>query len=283
MGFNDLLSDFGMVLLYIREINKMEMKRISHTYRVLPLVIIALFSFSSKAMTGDTEGMKITHFAKKKRIYKTRRLALAKADPMAAMSGFEAKAELIYKAIDTTVFTMPEFKVFTKALKGFYALKAGGIVQKNILTIIDFSLSSTAKRLWVIDLDNGKVLFQSLVAHGKNSGEEFASSFSNKGESYKSSLGFYATGETYNGKHGKSLRLDGLEKGLNDKARERGVVVHAAEYVSQSFINSNKRLGRSQGCPALPEELASEIIEIIKDKSCLFIYHPSIGEIDEIS
>ena len=118
-------------------------------------------------------------------------------------------------------------------------------------------------------------MFNSLVAHGRNTGEEFANSFSNAAQSFKSSLGFYLTGEIYTGKHGMSLRLDGLEKGVNDNARSRGVVMHAADYVSNSFIKNNKRLGRSEGCPAIPGELSKEIINMIKDKSCLFIYHPS--------
>ena len=143
------------------------------------------------------------------------------------------------------------------------------------MTLVDFSLSSNTKRLWVIDLTTNTVLFNSLVAHGRNTGEEFATSFSNDASSFKSSLGFYLTGEIYQGKHGKSLKLDGLEKGVNDKARERGVVMHAADYVSETFIKSNKRLGRSQGCPAIPVELTAEIINTIKNKSCLFIYHPS--------
>ena len=113
------------------------------------------------------------------------------------------------------------------------------------------------------------------MAHGRNTGDDFASSFSNAAESYKSSLGFYSTGEIYNGKHGMSLKLDGLEKGVNDNARNRGVVMHAADYVSNSFVKSNHRLGRSQGCPAVPVELSKDIINAIKNKSCLFIYHPS--------
>jgi hypothetical protein len=114
------------------------------------------------------------------------------------------------------------------------------------------------------------------VAHGRNSGEEYANSFSNSGDSFKSSLGFYATGEIYIGKHGNSLRLDGLEKGLNDNARSRGVVMHGADYVAENFIKNNQRLGRSLGCPALPIELTDEIINLIKNKSCLYIYHPSL-------
>jgi hypothetical protein len=181
----------------------------------------------------------------------------------------------IYNQIDANSFVLPSFDCFNLALDGFHLLKDKGLVQKNILTLVDFSLSSNKKRLWVIDLDKKIILFQTLVAHGRNTGEEFAKQFSNQAESFQSSVGFYATGEIYDGKHGMSLKLDGLEKGLNDKARERAVVIHGADYVSESFIKQNKRLGRSQGCPALPVEMNAKIINVIKDKSCLFIYHPS--------
>ncbi len=181
----------------------------------------------------------------------------------------------IYNQLDANSYVLPSFDCFNLALDGFHLLKAKGVVQKNILTLVDFSLSSNKKRLWVIDLDKKIILFQTLVAHGRNTGEEFAKQFSNQAESFQSSVGFYATGEIYNGKHGMSLKLDGLEKGLNDKARERAVVVHGADYVSESFIKQNKRLGRSQGCPALPVEMNAKIINVIKNKSCLFLYHPS--------
>lgn len=187
----------------------------------------------------------------------------------------DASIETAYNNLNANEFSLPNLESFKEALKGFYFLKEKGLVQKNILTLVDFSLSSTKKRLWVIDLDSNTILYNSLVAHGKNTGEEYANSFSNTNSSYKSSLGFYVTGETYNGKHGMSLKLDGLEKGINDNARERGVVIHSANYVSNSFIKSNKRLGRSQGCPAIPEGLLKGIVSTIKNKSCLFIYHPS--------
>ena len=187
----------------------------------------------------------------------------------------EMKVESIYHSLNANSFALPQYECFSNALKGYYQLKESGSIQKELLTIIDFSLSSNVKRLWVIDVATNTVLFHSLVAHGRNTGEEFANSFSNQAESYKSSLGFYVTGEIYNGKHGKSLKLDGLEKGINDNARERAVVIHGADYVSQNFIKGNKRLGRSQGCPAIPVELNEKIINVIKDKSCLFIYHPS--------
>lgn len=170
---------------------------------------------------------------------------------------------------------MPAKESFFKALDGYYKMKSKGLIQKDIITLVDFSLSSNAKRLWVIDLAKNKILYNSLVAHGKNSGEEFANTFSNVVESNMSSLGFYATGEVYQGKHGLSLKLDGLQKGLNDQARNRAVVIHGADYVNENFIKNHNRLGRSQGCPAIPKELTKGIIETIKGKSCLFIYHPS--------
>ena len=182
---------------------------------------------------------------------------------------------MAYNNLHSNKFALPKLESFTEALKGYYSLKEKGLIKKEILTLIDFSLSSNTKRLWVINLVTGEVLFQSLVAHGRNTGNEFASNFSNSAESFKSSLGFYSTGEIYTGKHGMSLRLDGLEKGVNDNARARGVVMHAADYVSNSFIKNNVRLGRSLGCPAVPVELSKEIINTIKDKSCFFIYHPS--------
>lgn len=190
-------------------------------------------------------------------------------------SSSDSKIEVVYNTLHSNQLALPDIKIFTEALKGFYLLKEKGLIQKNILTLVDFSLSSNTKRLWVIDMSTNTILYNSLVAHGRNTGDEFARSFSNADRSFKSSLGFYATGEIYNGKHGMSLKLDGLEKGINDNARERGVVMHSANYVSNSFIKNNKRLGRSQGCPAIPEESLKDIVNTIKNKSCLFIYHPS--------
>lgn len=187
----------------------------------------------------------------------------------------DSKTEQVYKRLHSDKFALPKLESFIEAFKGYYTLKEKGVIQKEILTIIDFSLSSNVKRLWVINIETGEIVFHSLVAHGRNTGEEYASQFSNAPESYKSSLGFYATGEIYTGKHGMSLRLDGLEKGVNDNARARGVVMHAADYVSDSFIKNNQRLGRSQGCPAVPAGISKEIITLIQKKSCFFIYHPS--------
>jgi hypothetical protein len=186
------------------------------------------------------------------------------------------EAESLYATLSSSTIKAPSQESFLYAFEGFQKLKSEGKIEKDLLTIIDFSLSSNQKRMWIIDMNTMQVLAHSLVSHGRNSGEEYATNFSNKINSFQSSLGFYATAETYHGKHGYSLRLDGLESGINDLARERAVVIHGAAYVSESFIQKQGRLGRSHGCPALPMETANQIIDLIKDKSCLFIFHPSM-------
>lgn len=222
-------------------------------YKILPLLLFFSMSFSTSDVTVKTP---------------VKALAASEGNAISA-------AEATYQNLNAQKFALPKLESFTKALEGFNNLKRQGVVTKNILTLVDFSLSSNSKRLWVIDMSTNTILFHSLVAHGRNTGEEFANSFSNKAESFRSSLGFYATGEVYVGKHGKSMRLDGLEKGKNDNARNRAVVMHGADYVSESFIKNNSRLGRSLGCPAIPVELTDKIINTIKDKSCLYIHHPS--------
>lgn len=166
-----------------------------------------------------------------------------------------------------------DYKVFLKGLTGYQNLKGLNLIPetKSILSVVDLSMPSTAKRLWVIDLSAHKILFNTLVAHGRGSGEKMAEKFSNTPSSNQSSVGFYTTAEVYTGKHGRSLRLDGLDEGLNSKARERAIVVHGAEYVSQDVIKATGRLGRSQGCPALPMDLFSDIINGIKGNTLLFI------------
>jgi len=168
--------------------------------------------------------------------------------------------------------------VFNKAVDGFQKLNNQGSIKKDdIITIVDFSQPSTKKRLYVIDLEHKKVLFNTLVAHGKNSGTLWAKSFSNQFESLKSSPGFYTTGETYNGENGYSLRLDGLERNINSNARNRAIVMHGAPYVNQSTINAIGYIGRSWGCPAVPVKEHKQIINTIKDGTCLFIFSPDKG------
>jgi hypothetical protein len=161
------------------------------------------------------------------------------------------------------------------AFAGYHKLLAAGKIQKaSILSVVDFSQRSDKKRLYIIDVDNYKVLINTYVAHGKNTGLQYAEKFSNKHESLQSSLGFYVTKGTYFGKHGLSLRLAGLEKEINDNAESRAVVVHGAAYIGAHRLNA-PYMGRSFGCPAVPQELASEVINIIKDGTTMFIYHPS--------
>ncbi len=170
-------------------------------------------------------------------------------------------------------------QAFEYAKKGFNRLlEEGKLLNDSIVSIIDFSLPSNEKRLFVLDMKNYKVLFNTLVAHGQNTGREWATSFSNQNESHKSSPGFYITKETYEGKNGYSLKLDGVEHGINDNAYERGIVMHGAEYVSQDLANARGWVGRSHGCPAVPVQLNRPIINTIKNGSCLFIYHPSYVE-----
>ncbi len=163
---------------------------------------------------------------------------------------------------------------FQLAMKGWQKLKAKGELTKDIITICDFSQSGNNKRLYVIDMACGSLLFNTLVAHGKNTGAEFAHNFSNEPASNKSSLGFYVTKEAYTGEHGLALRLSGKETGFNDKAEERAIVMHGAAYADEDFVHRWGTLGRSWGCPAVSPKYSEQIINAIKDGSCLFIYYP---------
>jgi hypothetical protein len=166
-------------------------------------------------------------------------------------------------------------QVFDYAMKGFNFMKEMGTLgNEQIISIVDFSKPSFQKRLFVIDLKNYKVLFNTYVAHGMQSGKEFANQFSNKPESNKSSLGFYETLETYMGGNGYSLRLQGIEHGINDNANRRAIVIHGAPYVDESLIHSQGYIGRSWGCPAVPPQLSRPIIDKIKNGTCLFIFSP---------
>ena len=154
------------------------------------------------------------------------------------------------------------------------AVQRGDAANPGTLTVIDFSKPSTVKRMWVYDLRSRKLLFEEVVSHGRGSGRTMATSFSNAPESYQSSLGLYRTAETYVGKHGYSLRLDGLEPGINDRARERAIVMHGADYVDPRAAQAQGYLGRSLGCPALRPEVTRQLIEAVKDGGLLFAYYP---------
>ncbi|WP_293720115.1 murein L,D-transpeptidase catalytic domain family protein [uncultured Cetobacterium sp.] len=161
-----------------------------------------------------------------------------------------------------------DYNVFKTALNGYNKIER----RKNLLTIIDYSKPSTEKRFFVIDMEQKKILVNSHVSHGKNSGGNIATSFSNKVSSNKSSLGFFLTENTYMGGNGYSLVLNGLEKGINDKAKERYIVIHGADYANPKIAKSQGRLGRSLGCPALPRDISKKTIDMIKNGSVIFAY-----------
>lgn len=167
-------------------------------------------------------------------------------------------------------------EAFEYGIKGFeFLLAKGKLHNDQIISIVDFSKASSKKRLFVIDLKNSKVLFNTYVSHGRNSGRELAQEFSNDAESFKSSLGFYVTGGTYDGKHGFSMRLMGEEPGFNDNALSRAIVMHSAEYINESVVQAQGFIGRSLGCPALSPTIYKPVIEKIKNGTCLFLYSPN--------
>ncbi len=164
-------------------------------------------------------------------------------------------------------------QVFDYAIQGYQQLmQLGQLKNPQTLSIIDFTMPSKVKRLFVLDLVHFRLLFNTYVAHGRNSGLQTATTFSNQPESFKSSLGFYSTQNIYNGKHGSSLQLNGLEKGFNDNALSRGIVMHAANYVDEQLAKTRGYIGRSLGCPAVPEKVHAAIIGAIANGSCLFVY-----------
>ena len=181
-------------------------------------------------------------------------------------------------AADDVVAEFPgiDSKVLRLALAAHERAIDRGLVERpDLLTVIDYSLPSTAKRLWVLDLANGKVLFHELVAHGKNTGDNFARAFSNRDKSLQTSLGLFRTAGTYTGHNGYSMKLQGLEPGFNDEAESRSVVMHGASYVSEQFAAEHGRIGRSWGCPALSLAAAPKVIDTIKGGSLVFSYYPN--------
>ncbi|MFH1809399.1 MAG: murein L,D-transpeptidase catalytic domain-containing protein [Pseudomonadota bacterium] len=176
------------------------------------------------------------------------------------------------------VVTKPSAQAFAAAVKAYDHAKSQGQVRNHKMTLIDFSRPSTEARMWVIDMDSKQLLAQHRVAHGSGSGDprdaRMASRFSNSSGSHQSSLGTYITAETYQGSHGRSLKLDGKESGFNSQARGRAIVMHEADYASDAFVRQNGYLGRSQGCPAMDPAVAQRVIDLVKGGSAMLIYSP---------
>lgn len=200
-------------------------------------------------------------------------LAVPVAGSSFPLPDFSARARATALAQSPELKDVINPKALDMAMRGYHNLLRQGLIRKEgILTLIDFDKPSDTERLYVIDIANARILHSDLVAHGRNSGMEYATMFSNASGSNMSSLGFFITEGTYHGKNGYSLALRGMDPGINDKAASRGIVIHGADYVSRGYIDQNGYLGRSFGCPALSQESYRKVIEMIKDGSCLFIY-----------
>ena len=187
------------------------------------------------------------------------------------------------RAIETTLLhAAPTIRpeALRAALSAWGALHYRGEVSRPVLTVIDYGLPSTVKRMWVFDLASRRLLFHELVAHGRNSGENLALSFSNEEGSLKTSLGAFVTDTTYNGRNGYSLRLRGMDPGVNDRAEARTIVIHGAPYVCDEVAQRQGRLGRSYGCPAVRPAIARTLIDEVKDRTLLYAWHPSIDKTD---
>lgn len=227
-------------------------------YKIFSVLAVLLFSFAftnSDNLDNSISKKEITNLA-------------SESTPLT----FKEKIDNLYSDFKAANITMPSLPVFERAMKGYTKLEEQGKVSKEILTVVDFDLSSKAKRMWILDMNSRKVLFNTFVSHGQGTGGEFAKKFSNISNSHQSSLGFYVTAETYYGKNGLSLFIDGMEKGFNTNARKRYVVIHGADYATQDFINKRGRLGRSYGCPAVPTAVSKKLINQIKGESVVFIH-----------
>lgn len=219
-------------------------------YLFLVLIfILSTFLYFSNAQTG---------------LSKERQLALKKA---------ELNIKELYNELNATQYDL-SFTAFRYAYIGYQTMKKQHrLNNKELFSIIDFTKDCNSKRFYTIDLEKMKIVYYTYVAHGKKSGERMATSFSDAVESNKSSIGFYITGNTYNGGNGYSLMLHGDEKGYNSNLAKRSVVVHAADYANEDYIARNGRMGRSLGCPALPENIYKQVIETIKEKTMIFAYY----------
>lgn len=236
----------------------------SYFYRALVLFLVFSISFSSSSSNYNSTTSAMS--------------ANLSSSKFNAVLLLENHFQQLYNECNLQDYGM-SYTTFKFGMTGFYNLRDKGLLSanRNHFTIIDFTKPSNEKRLFIIDLSTKKVVFNTYVAHGKKSGLIYARNFSNQHESYKSSLGFFKTGETYQGMHGYSLRLDGLEEGVNNNARSRAIVMHGADYVSNQFVNEHNRLGLSWGCPAISMEEHRSIIDYIKWGNCIFTYANDIN------
>lgn len=220
---------------------------------VLIILLISVISWTPVRATKNSVNVKVTHNVTAKEL-------------------FNQYVNTVYHTAGLQQSGL-NLEVFQKALTGYFNIKSQNNLAQNssVITVVDFTKSSREKRMWIIDLLNKHLLLNTWVAHGRGSGDEMATSFSDTNESHQSSLGFYLADDVYVGKHGRSLRLDGLDAGFNSNARSRGVVVHAAAYVSEGTIAAMGRLGRSFGCPAVSPMVINQVINTIKGKSVFFI------------
>jgi hypothetical protein len=255
---------------------------IKFTLAGLFLLIAAILPNSLAAHDYKSNSGKSVSSKKKSGYHKVRVSSSKKgtiANSFKVDAGFKAmvklEADSVYSQLQLAEKGLSK-NAFLYAWKGYRILQKKGLLQRSdVLSICDFSQSSRSKRLYIIDVEQKTILLNTYVAHGRNSGAEFARKFSNKAQSRQSSLGFYVTRQTYNGEHGLSLRIDGIERGFNDRANARNIVVHGSDYLGNDFLENNPFNGRSYGCPAVPGDQSQYIIEAIKNGSCLFIYHPT--------
>lgn len=231
-------------------------------YGILFIIFISATAFITSANNGKAANSEFVE--EKVEAILEKELSVAEKDAL-----FKEHAEEVFSKIKGN---KPALELFTQALKIHYTLKEDKKIKKeNLLSIIDYSLPSTEKRFWIINIKKKAVIENIVVSHGRNSGLNEVTSFSNKNNSFQSSMGAYLTAETYHGKHGLSLRLDGLEKGINDNARTRAIVIHTADYANPSVIKMQGRLGRSLGCPAIQKD-KKEVINKISGGSVLYVH-----------
>ena len=206
------------------------------------------------------------------------RVPPAGAQPAAAVIAVPSSPTAVDALESGLLRTAPTIRpeALEAALTAWKDLRARGEISRALLTVIDYSLPSTTKRMWVFDLDSCRLLFHELVAHGRNSGDDLAQSFSNEEGSLMTSLGAFVTGDTYTGHNGYSLRLRGMEPGVNDRAEARAIVMHGASYVGDGVAHVLGRLGRSYGCPAVRPEIARTLIDEVKDHTVVYAWHPSV-------